>query len=243
MTPEDRPESPIAAPASSALATRRRLLRGGLATAPVLLTLVNRPVMAGACITASDVGSANLSRRHIGAQCQGQSVTFWSHESSFTQWPAPMASPGTAKSLTAAEPVIAAADAKVAISSPSTLDDTKVAKESAPAASKVAATTFNSVFGNQGGYDKKTLVEILALNSSVGRDGLACHLAASYLNVLKGYVPPTVLDVPMIKNIWTSFIARGYYEPTAGIRWFPNYAEPANPRGGIIPWLKTTMTG
>jgi len=155
-----------------------------------------------------------------------------------------MASPGPAKSMITAEPVVDVADAKVAISSPSTLNDSKVAKESAPVASKVAAaTTFDSVFGKQGGYDRKTLVEILALNSSIGRDGLASHLAASYLNVLKGYIPPSVLDVRTVKNIWTSFIARGYYEPTAGIRWFPDYAEPANPRGGIIAWLKTTMTG
>jgi len=245
MTPEDRPELPNAAPASSPQAARRRLLRGSLATAPVLLTLVNRPVMAsGACFAGSTSTSANLSRANAGFSCRGKSASHWSQENSFTEWPAPMASPGTAKSMIAAEPVVAAANAKVAISSPSTLNDSKVATESAPAASKVAAaTTFDSVFGKQGGYDRKTLVQILALNSSIGRDGLACHLAAAYLNVLKGYIPPGVLDVPTVKNIWTSFIARGYYEPTAGIRWFPDYAEPANPRGGIIAWLKTTMTG
>jgi len=102
-------------------------------------------------------------------------------------------------------------------------------------------TPFNSVFGSQGGYGNKTLLEVMRLNSNGGRDGLARHVAAAYLNALKGYTPAVVLDVLTAKNIWTSFVARGYYEPTAGIRWFPDYAEPASPRGGLIAWIKTTM--
>ena len=105
----------------------------------------------------------------------------------------------------------------------------------------MTATTFNSVFGTAGGYPKKSLSDVLSLNASTGRDGVASHLVAAYLNALTGKTPPAVLDVSIVKNIWASFVARGYYEPTAGIRWYPDYAEPANPRGGLIAWLRTTM--
>jgi hypothetical protein len=243
MTPEDRPqpnEIPVAAP--DLHHGRRRLIRGGLATAPALLTLVNRPVMAQACSTASAVGSANLSRAAARMSCNGLSASYWSKESSFAEWPSPMAAPGEAKTLAVAAPEPGAAASasakKEAVASPSTLNDSAATAKG----SKVPkATTFDSVFGTQGGYPNKSLVEVMAVNSNTGRDGLARHLAAAYVNILKGHIPSTVLDVQMVKNIWASVIARGYYEPTAGIRWFPDYAEPTNPQGGIIAWLKTTM--
>ena len=82
---------------------------------------------------------------------------------------------------------------------------------------------------------------MVALSSDMGAEGLAKHLAAAYVNAVQGLVPPEVLSVPTIRNIWASFISRGYYEPTAGIMWYPDSAVPANPRGGLIAWLKTTM--
>ncbi len=245
MTPEDRidlPESPQ--PASMTQDSRRRLLRGGLAATPVLLTMASRPVMANTtCFPSSASVSANASRTAAGFACRGRSVGFWSQDTSFTEWPAPMASPGETKAAIAAATAEAAAAAgamKDTVALPSTLTDSVVTAEPARS-TKMAATTFNSVFGNQGGYGTKTLIEVLRLNSNSGRDGLACHLAAAYLNALKGLTPSVVLDVVTVKNIWTSFVSRGYFEPTAGIRWFADYAEPVNPRGGLIAWIKTTM--
>jgi hypothetical protein len=243
MTPEDRPEIPeTGQTAASATDSRRRLLRGGLASAPVLLTFVNRPVMAATCQTASVFGSASLSRPDLKLlpPCEGVGPQRWSADGAATDWPAPMAIPDTVKTIEM--PVAAGAQGSTAdrIAAPSTLNDGAPGKPTTKTV-KVSGTTFNSVFGNQGGYGSKTLSEVLQMNTNSGRDGLARHLVAAYLNALKGLTPREVLDVPTIKSIWTSFIARGYYEPTAGIRWFPDYAEPASPRGGLIAWLKTTM--
>ncbi len=252
MTPEDRTEFPESHPPRAMAANgRRRLLRGGLATAPALLTLVNRPVMAGTCMTASASGSMNVSRPHAGVfACTGAGPGVWGQESSSKDWPAPAASPDTTKSVAA--PVAADAEPKSdKTTGPSTLNDgtatTEAAKSGAATTEnlktvKVAGTTFNSVFGTQGGYGTKTLTEVLRTNSESGRDGLARYLVAAYLNALKGLTAKEVLDVPTVKSIWTSYVARGYYEPTAGIRWFPDHAEPASPRGGLIAWIKTTMT-
>lgn len=95
MTPEDRNELPEAPqPPSKVQVGRRRLLRGGLATAPALLTLVNRPVMAADCRTASAYGSANLSRAGSAPfQCGGKKPATWSGLVD-TNWP-PTAPPGT----------------------------------------------------------------------------------------------------------------------------------------------------
>ena len=243
MTPEDRTESPQPLPSSTSTNdSRRRLLRGGLAAAPALLTLVNRPVMAQPCFSGSASVSANVSRGTTPVVCRlGKGADAWGKETSFQDWPSPMAFPGDSKTI-ASQPTAASdtisGDKKGKGDSPSTLSDVTAAPAQTGASKP---TTFDSVFGTRGGYEKATLLEVLRLNSNVGRDGLARHLVAAYLNALKGYTPAVVLDVVTAKNIWTSFVARGYYEPTAGIRWFPDHAEPANPRGGLIAWIKTTM--
>jgi hypothetical protein len=55
---------------------RRRLLQGALAGAPVLMTLVSRPVLAQQCQTPSGFVSANAS--HPGALvCSGNGPTYW----------------------------------------------------------------------------------------------------------------------------------------------------------------------
>lgn len=243
MTPEDRTELPQPLPPpTSAKDSRRRLLRGGLAAAPALLTLVNRPVMAAPCLPGSASVSANMSRGNTPPNCEaGRGTETWGKETSFMDWPAPMAIPGDTKARASqppAEPAATSGDKKGKGDSPSTLSDVAAAPEQIYGSKP---TTFGSVFGTRGGYEKATLLEVLRLNSNVGRDGLAKHLVAAYLNALKGYTPAVVLDVVTVKNIWASYVARGYYEPTAGIRWFPDYAEPANPRGGLIAWIKTTM--
>jgi hypothetical protein len=241
MTPTDKAESQeLPQFPTSPAGSRRRLLRGGLAAAPALLTLASRPVLATqTCFPGSASVSANASRTAAGLACRGRTVNYWSQDSSFTEWPAPMASPGSKVQIAAANAVTADATKNVAVLSGT------AAAAAAPTDSKLdaraAATTFNSVFGTQGGYGTKTLVDVLRLNATSGRDGLAAHLVAAYLNALKGFTPSVVLDVVTVKNIWTSFVARGYYEPTAGIRWFPDHAQPANPRGGLIAWIKTTM--
>jgi hypothetical protein len=66
---------------------RRRVLRGGLASGPVLLTFASRPVLGGQCVTASASTSLNASRAATSyATCSGRSPTTWA---STSPWPIP----------------------------------------------------------------------------------------------------------------------------------------------------------
>jgi len=86
--PRDTPSS--AEPPSSAggdpSASRRRLLQGGLAAAPVLMTLVSRPVLAGQCTTPSGFVSLNASTAGRGVNCSGHTPSYW--VSNTSSWPA-----------------------------------------------------------------------------------------------------------------------------------------------------------
>jgi len=70
-------------------ADRRRLLQGGLAASPVLLTLVSRPVL-GQCVSDSGMMSSGTShpQKHI-VVCNGNTPAFWRQEQHFTSWPSP----------------------------------------------------------------------------------------------------------------------------------------------------------
>ncbi|TWI46037.1 hypothetical protein IP92_03470 [Pseudoduganella flava] len=49
------------------------------------------------------------------------------------------------------------------------------------------------------------------------RYGIGRHLMACYLNVKAGL--STFQTVPMLQRIWNEYQAKGYYTPTAGVRW------------------------
>lgn len=71
-------------------AGRRRLLQGGLAAAPVLMTLVSRPVLGltvGQCQTPSAFCSANASTGGRGVVCVGYTHGYWKNQTS--GWPSP----------------------------------------------------------------------------------------------------------------------------------------------------------
>lgn len=83
----------------------------------------------------------------------------------------------------------------------------------------------------------KTLLftKVFACNASTGRTygmatqgamlepkpwdsyGIGRHLIACYLNVKAGL--STFQTVPMLQKIWSEYQSKGYYTPTAGVRW------------------------
>jgi hypothetical protein len=86
--PTDTP--PSAKPPSSVgdpRASRRRLLQGGLAAAPVLMTLVSRPVLARQCTSPSGFVSANASTAGRGVDCMGHTPEYWANPMHFSDWP------------------------------------------------------------------------------------------------------------------------------------------------------------
>jgi hypothetical protein len=79
-------------PSAEPVAGRRRLLQGGLAAGPVLMTLVSRPVLAqqaGLCTTPSGFVSANASTAGRGVSCTGHTPEFWRDNSTpgHNPWP------------------------------------------------------------------------------------------------------------------------------------------------------------
>jgi hypothetical protein len=87
--PTKPPSFPDSAPVSGLelRTTRRRLLQGGLAAAPVLMTLVSRPVLAQQCTTPSGYVSLNASTAGRGVACSGHMPSYWASPQNFGQWP------------------------------------------------------------------------------------------------------------------------------------------------------------
>lgn len=212
MTPNPLHDAaePVAAP-DAVRAGRRRLLRGGLASAPVLLSLTSRPVTAANCTNASAHASANVSRQDRVYSCSGRGPDYWRLPQNAQRWPARFSATGNTNSNNQFTPT------------------------------NSQATLFDNVFGASGGYPGLTFLQVLSLNATMGRDGLARHCVAAVLNANAGLTPSDVLSEVTVKNIWASFVSRGYYEPTAGIKWYPDYSEPVSPTGGLIAWMQTTM--
>jgi hypothetical protein len=84
----ENPSSPThEAEAPAVTNSRRRLLRVGAGSAPILLTLLSRPVLGVECGTASAVGSSlHSSHSPQISSCSGLSVSSWTSAST---WPDP----------------------------------------------------------------------------------------------------------------------------------------------------------
>lgn len=69
-------------------AKRRRLLRGGISAAPVLMTVATKPVLgATVCAAASALGSANSAAARTATVCNGLTPSQWKAQA--MQWPTP----------------------------------------------------------------------------------------------------------------------------------------------------------
>jgi hypothetical protein len=92
-------------------------------------------------------------------------------------------------------------------------------------------TLFSSIF-MVGPYAGKTLLDVVNLTggppANVARD-----VVAAYLNVAAGLIPPTILSLSTVKDIWNEYIQTGSFSPSAGAHW--NADE-------ITNYLETTFT-
>jgi hypothetical protein len=67
-------------------------------------------------------------------------------------------------------------------------------------------------------FDNASMLDVLRQNAGGGRyQALGRYVAAAMLNAAAGRTP--YLDEGTIRQIWNDVIARGYFEPTAGVRW------------------------
>jgi hypothetical protein len=183
---------------------RRRLLRGGLGAAPLLMTLVSRPVLGHGrlqCTTMSASVSMPASGGGNPSVCLGRTPGFWKQKHHFDDWPSPTYWPTT-------------------VGGPGGHQATKFKSVfPTPTLPYPPSTTFLQVLDMGGGPP-----------NSVAR-----HLVAAALNVAKGWAP--VLTLPALQGLWLQYMTTGggtvgYYEPTAGVKWYHSEIE---------AYLKSTM--
>jgi hypothetical protein len=186
---------------------RRRLLRGGLAGAPVLLSLSSRSVMACHSTTPSAFGSISASRPDVLVALSGQPPSYWCDSNCYSQWPSPYFP--TTRSGSGGH----------------------------------TATKFNSIFSNSPFSSTTTLLDVLKKTGSSTNLVASCIVAA-LLNGASGRTS-AVLNVSQVKSMWNEFITKGYFEPTAGVKWYaqsPVTAMMTAGGGGITGYLYTTWT-
>jgi hypothetical protein len=75
-----------------------------------------------------------------------------------------------------------------------------------------------------------TLLEVLGLGGG-GVNPLARHISAALLNAAAGLTP--VLSETAVRTIWNEYVQKGYFSPTAGVKW--SAAE-------IVTYLGQTQT-
>jgi hypothetical protein len=94
-------------------------------------------------------------------------------------------------------------------------------------------TKFHSKTTGLGGnaFDNASMLDVLRQNAGGGRyQSLGRYIAAALLNAAAGRTP--YLSEGTIRQIWNDVMARGYFEPTAGVRWGPTE---------IVAYLRSTM--
>jgi hypothetical protein len=182
---------------------RRRLLRGGLAAGPVLMTIASRPVLGQVACTASAAVSISM-QTSIDHQCQvtsGLSPDAW--KATATQWPSPYCGEGSTKKtvtytgITYADP-----------------------------------TLYHCSTTGLGGhvFHNSTMLEVIDITGASGLNSLGRYIVAALLNARAGRTP--MLSETVVRNMWNDLISRGYYEPTAGIRWTATE---------IVAYIRTTI--
>ncbi|HEX6792726.1 MAG TPA: hypothetical protein VF304_02645 [Casimicrobiaceae bacterium] len=73
------------------------------------------------------------------------------------------------------------------------------------------------------------MLDVIASGGSQ-MSGIGPYMAAALLNARSGRTP--VLTEATVRNMWNDLINRGYFEPTAGVRWGATQ---------IIAYIRTTM--
>ena len=181
---------------------RRRLIHAGLATGSVVMTVASRPVLGQAC-TVSTIGSHTVLTSHTTTTCVP--ATGMSPEwwkSRADTWPSPYC--GTATQALSYQGV--------------------TTRE--PTAYHCPTTGLGGrVFGSH------TMIEVIDLTSG-GRNlhALGRYTVAALLNARSGRSP--MLSETVVRNMWNDLLNRGYFEPTAGVRW--GAAE-------IVAYIQTTI--
>ena len=94
-------------------------------------------------------------------------------------------------------------------------------------------TKFHSKTTGLGGktFDNASMLDVLRQSGGGGSyQTVGRYVAAAMLNAAAGRTP--YLSEGTIRQIWNDLVGRGYFEPTAGVRWGPTE---------ITAYLRSTM--
>lgn len=216
----------VATQADSVDQSRRRFTKSGAVVSGVLLTVASRPSMGGGwggggwggggkggwvCKTPSGFLSANLSQHGKSQTCSGRTPGYWGTNcDSSHPWPTPY---------------------KIG-----TCTNTKY-QQQWTSWSTTGATMYKDLnlgfhctgFGS--GYLKYSMLQTILLSGWGDPYQLGAHCVAALLNARMGWTP--VLTETMVRNMFNEYASKGYFEPTAGVKWYP---------ADIVTYLQSTMT-
>lgn len=192
MTDQHTSPAPTPAAGTPHDKRRRRFLGAGVSATPALLTLASQPALGVTCFTPSRSLSKNTS---VSQQAKNGECTN-------------AESPGNYMAQT---------------------DPTAQAYHWP--ANIPPSTKFHPLFSgvNRRFYKQPdnvislTLVEVLSLVGPPDAEQVAFHLIAAYLNVNGGngaVIPPHILDSARVLQIWNEWDVKGFFEPTAGVKWY-----------------------
>jgi len=198
--------------------SRRRFTKAGVAVSGVLLTLASRPSLGaggglgggGVCKSPSGFMSGNVSSHGNEQYCSGRTPGYWSNH---YNWPLPYKT--------------------------GNCTDTRNKQNylSWENSGPFGGTMFNDTnigfhsYGNGSIYKTYSMMQVMLLDGNDDPYQLGAHSVAALLNAAQGWTP--VLTVSQVRNMFKEWDQKGYFEPTAGVKW---YAE------DIVDYLQSTMT-
>lgn len=212
--------------------SKRKLAKAGLAASGVLLTLASKSVLAGRrtgyatggtafqCTSPSGFSSLNVSAPgKTQSSCLGRTPGFWK------EWPSEWAH------------CTPAYDPGVCIeTNPSGACKTYNLNTGTPFHSNVSGRSYPAGFSGLSGsrFGVLSLMGVMVNNSSsLDPDNVGAHVAATVLNIARGWIPAEVMEMSTILDIWHDYDTTGSYKPTAGVTWYG---------ADIVTYLKTTMS-
>jgi hypothetical protein len=80
-------------------------------------------------------------------------------------------------------------------------------------------------------YKNYSMMQIIGLGGGGDPHQLGAHIIAALLNARMGWTP--VLTEAQVRNMFNEYDSKGYFEPTAGVKWYPE---------DIVTYLQSTMT-
>lgn len=202
---------------TEAVPARRRLLTGGLAAAPVALTLASRPV--SACYTSRPSAYASIggSRGHVAPHSSACSPSFWAGCAN-SGWPS-SCKDSNGNTLKCSLVWGAGCLSGVSGTDPS----------------NGSAVTCN---------DNTTLKTLVKLTGTSWQLQLAQACAAAHVNACAGYTT-SIVGTAEVRNMYLACRTGSYYQPTSGVQWYhsscyPTGACPPGRLPGVIGYCKST---